>query len=156
MYMKLKKYMCAFVALLVVLSGCSGSGTTSEPGKVETITTAQVVEKMNNKEEFVVVFTQTTCDHCKIFMNMLDEYLPKHNITMYDMILDHEGNREQALKELGTLFPDFTGTPDIYYVKDGKIESRFWDEYQSEGLTETTFNAWVNKHELLKINESEK
>lgn len=147
--MKIKQYICVFAAMMMLLTGCSYNG---EPGSVERITTAQLIQKLDNKESFVVVFTQTTCGHCKTFMEMLDEYLPTHDITVYDVIIDLEGNRDQAVKELETLFPDFTGTPDLYYLENGEISSRFWKEYQEAGLTETTFNAWVKKHDLLSLN----
>lgn len=153
--MKLKTYMCIFATLLVVVSGCGtgeGNGKQDskkyEAGHVEAITTAQLVEKMQNKESFTMVFTQTTCSHCKTFLEMLNGYLPNHNLVIYDMILDKEANREQSLKECETLFPEFTGTPDIYYVENGEIRSRFWNE-GFDSLTKDTFNEWVEKYDLL-------
>lgn len=150
--MKIKTYICMIAAMLFIVSGC-GSATKEKvdkyiAGHVEGITTAQVMEKIENKEDFTIVFTQTGCTHCKTFMKMLNEYLPDHNLVLYDLILDKEPNREEALTQLEASFPEFTGTPDIYCVEDGKIKSRFWNEGYS-GLEESTFNEWVEKYNLL-------
>lgn len=150
--MKLTKYICAFAAFLVLLSGC-GDGKKSEPGRVEEISTEQLVEKMNNKEDLAVVFTQINCEHCKKFMLLLDDYLPNHNLVLYDVVLDNESDRTAAQKQLEELFPDFTGTPDIYYIEGGELKSRFWDEEKS--ITEKTFQSWVNKYDLLGRESSE-
>lgn len=138
--------MCAFAALLLLLTGC-GNGKKHEPGRVETITTAQLVEKMDNQENLVVVFTQTGCGHCKTFMKMLEDYLPDHNLVLYDVVIDTESDYEGAMKQLTKRFPDFTGTPDINYVEKGELKSRFWSE--KETLSEKTFDAWVETHDLL-------
>ena len=63
--------------------------------------------------------------------------------------MDVEANPEQALTELESYFPDFTGTPDLYVLEDGKIKSRFGDEYQDVGLDETNSHAWVKKYDQL-------
>jgi len=145
--MKIKRYLCAFAAMLVILCGCGADS--SEPGRVETITIAQLKEKMDKQEDFALVFTMTWCGHCATFMDMLDGYLPDHNVVVYDLVVDNEADYDKALEELKPLFPDFTGTPDLYYVEQGNIKSRFWDEFEDEGLDEITFHKWVKKYNLL-------
>lgn len=144
--MRAQRYFCLLVSLLLLLSGCSGSST---PGRIETITTAQLVEKMNQQEDLTLVFTMSDCVHCKTFKEMLEEYLPDHNVVLYEVVVDLEANPEQALTELETMFPDFTGTPDLYILEDGKIKSRFWEEYQDVGLDKTSFHSWVKKYDQL-------
>lgn len=150
--MKIKTYFFIFATLLLVVSGCSSKKEEKQnkydAGHIEAITTAQLVEKMENKESFTIVFTQISCSHCKTFLKMLNEYLPDHNLVIYDLILDNEPNREEALQQCEELFPEFTGTPDIYYVESGKIKSRFWNEGYSE-LDESSFNKWVETYDLL-------
>ena len=145
--MRLSRYFCFFVSLLLLVSGCSsGSG---EPGRLETINTAQLIEKVNKEEDFVLVFNMSDCIHCQHFKEVLDDYLPDHNVVLYEVMVDVEPNRQQALTELESLFPDFTGTPDLYILEKGKIKSRFWDEYEEVGLDETSFHAWVKKYDQL-------
>jgi len=146
-----------FALIAFALCGCGGNGnsvdneTTAEPGKVEKITTAQLVEKMNQKEDFALVFTQTTCGHCQAFLSIMDVYMKDHNVLLYDMVLDEEPDVDAALAQLKTVFPDFTATPDVYCVEKGEIKSRFWEEYDS--LDESTFHDWVKKYGLMKQSE---
>ncbi len=147
--MKLRRYLCVFVFIAFALCGCGGNEnnvkneTTAEPGKVEKITTAQLVEKMNQKEDFALVFTQTTCGHCQVFLSLLDDYMKDHNVLLYDMVLDEEPDVDAALEQLKTVFPDFTATPDVYYVEKGVIKSRFLGEYESVGVC--NLPDWVYK-----------
>lgn len=142
--MRISRYFCFFVSLLLLVSGCSSSS--GEPGRLETIDTEQLIEKMNQQEDLVLVFTMSDCIHCQNFKEMLDGYLPDHNVVLYEVVVDMESNPEQALKELESRFPDFTGTPDLYILEQGKIKSRFWEEYEEVGLDETSFHSWVKKY----------
>lgn len=152
--MKLKRYFCVFAFVLLSLCGC-GSGekdneTTKEPGKVVEITTDELIKKMNDKEDFALVFTQTTCGHCETFLRMMDTYMKNHNVVLYNMVLDKEADVDAALEKLKTVFPEFTATPDIYCVEKGEIKSRFWKEYQEKGLDDKTFHEWVMKYGIMK------
>lgn len=152
--MKIKRYLWAFAAVLMLVSGC-GDSEPSVPGKVERINTAVVAEKIKNEEDFAIVLTQTSCGHCQTFHTMLTDYLPDHNVTLYEVELDWVNDKEGtqvALKELEAIFPDFNGTPDLYYLEKGKIKSRFWDEkeYQGEGLSESSFHQWAQEYNLIK------
>lgn len=150
--MKLKRYICVFTFVLLALCGC-GSGnsneTTKEPGKVVEITTDQLLTKVNEKEDLAVVFTQTTCGHCETFLKMMDNYMRNHNVVLYNMVLDKEADVDKALKKLKEVFPEFTSTPDIYFVEKGEIKSRFWTEFKEQGLDAETFHDWVMKYGLM-------
>ncbi len=155
--MKLKRYLFAVAAALLLLGGCSSDS--GEPGRVERISSATVAEKKNNQEDFAIVLTQTGCGHCTTFHNMLDKYLPDHNVVVYEVMLDWENDKKGAqktLNDLEAIFPDFNGTPDLYYIEKGEIKSRFWDEpeAESEGLSEDSFHQWVKKYQLLDREES--
>lgn len=131
---------------MLLLTGCQSGPA----GRIENITALQLQEKMSNKETFAVVMTQTTCGHCKTFLKEMDKYLKSHNMVLYDLVLDKEPNYDQSLKELTTIFPKFTGTPDIYYIEDGAVQSRFYDELDAgEGLDAKTFHTWAENHNLL-------
>ena len=150
--MKIRRYLCVFAFVLVSLVGCGGEGnneTTKEPGQVVEINTDALVKKMNDKEDFAIVFTQTTCGHCETFLKKMDKYMKNHNVVLYNMVLDKESDVDKALKKLKEPFPEFTSTPDIYYVEKGVIKSRFWSEFQEKGLDDETFHEWVMKYGLM-------
>ena len=150
--MKLKRYLCVFMFAALALCGCGGekSGeTTAAPGKVVDITADALLKKVNDKEDFALVFTQTTCGHCETFLKMMESYMKNHNVVLYIMVLDKESDVDKALKKLKEPFPEFTSTPDIYYVEKGVIKSRFWSEFQEKGLDAETFHEWVMKYGLM-------
>ena len=152
--MKIRRYLCVFAFVLISLVGCGGekdNDTTKEPRQVVEINTDALVKKMNDKEDFAIVFTQTTCGHCETFLGLMDTYMKNHNVTLYNLVLDKEADVDEALKKLKTVFPEFTATPDIYCVEKGIIKSRFWTEYQDKGLDKDTFHEWVMKYGLMKL-----
>ena len=148
--MKLKYFCCIFAACLL-LAGCGNSEKKAEYQPVlEGLSTRKVLENMKMKESFVLVFTQTTCSHCQTFKAMLDQHRSDVQIHVKEMVLDAESDRNQALKDLEPVFPEFTGTPDLYYIEKGEIKSRFWNEYDE--ISEANFDEWIHKY--LKTEET--
>lgn len=148
----MKRMMCIFTCLcLLLVSGCSSGYERDErAGKVEKITVEQMQEKIENKDTFVLVFTQSWCEHCKLFKEMLDEYLPTHNVIVYDVVLDEDPieSQEEKLAIIRETFPKMNATPELYYVKDGVKEEQLIAD--DDGITETKFDSWVQNHQLDK------
>ena len=145
----MKKFICAGLCILCFLiSGCS-----RDLGKLEMITVDQMKEKMEGKETFIIVFTQPTCGYCNQFKEVLDEYLPSHEVTLLDVSLDRSAMSTEEfnamLEDIRKYFPDMDGTPDLYYVKDGEIINRFDQDAEGGDLTQDNiFNNWIDKYEL--------
>ena len=55
----------------------------------------EVIEKINNKDTFILVISQTTCFHCARYKPIIDEIAKKHNLTVYfvesDLFSEEEG-----------------------------------------------------------------
>lgn len=147
--MKKIAWICICLCALLV-TGCGSSYERDDnPGKVENITVAQMQKKIEDKETFAVVFTMTTCTHCKKFMTMLDTYLLDHNVTLYDVVLDEDPNKgdwQGNLDIIRQTFPGMDETPSLYYVKDGKLENQL--ENGEDGLTQEKFDNWVQDYQL--------
>ena len=146
----MKKFACILmVAFTVMLSGCSSSyERDTNAGEVINITVNEMTEKINKKDTFAIVFTQTTCTHCINFKNMLSGYLLDHNVTLYDVVLD-EAPKEEQQKNLDTIrktFPGLKDTPSLYYVTDGKMDTMF--EMGKDGITKDKFDNWVQEYRL--------
>lgn len=143
--MKLKRYLCFFAVCLFLLVGCGAKGSVKE------INTKELITKLDNKESFIISFSQTTCPHCITFKEMLDGYLKKQEVTVYDVVLDKEDDFDWAIGQLETKFPSFNGTPDVYIIENGQIKSRLWDELEAgEGFTEDNFHNWLTKYGIVK------
>ena len=84
------------LCFLLLLSGCGGYTRDETPGALRTISVADMEKKMKNKEDFVIVFTQSWCAHCEKFRDMLDEYLPKHHVIVYDVVIDKDPNPDRS------------------------------------------------------------
>ena len=142
-------WICASVCMML-LSGCSSSyERDTQAGKIVTLSVTDMEKKRKNKENFVVVFAQSWCTHCKAFNAMLQEYLPNHHVIVHEVVLDKDSDlsREKAIEVVQSYFPDMTGTPSIYYVEDGEIKSKM-DTSGENGLSEESFDQWIVKYHI--------
>lgn len=142
---------CLFTCFcLLIVSGCTKDAYARDttPGKLEKITVEEMQQKVEAKETFVVVFTQSWCGHCKAFVEMLDDYLPTHNVTVYDVVLDEDPIKEQTVKldMIRKTFPDMNATPALYYVVDGVQKDELVPD--DDGITKKAFDTWVQKHQI--------
>lgn len=119
------------------------------PGEIITITLAEMEEKMVKGETFVVSFVTTYCMYCQEFDAMLEEYIKKHHVVMYQVILDKENATEnENLQIIHKYFKEFFSTPGIFYAKDGQNAS-YLDTYNL-GMDEEVFDAWVKQNQIDK------
>lgn len=148
----MKRIMCILTCLcLLLVSGCTSGyqyQRDDSAGNIEKITIEEMQEKIDNKETFALVFTQSWCEHCKLFLEMLDGYLPTHNVTIYDVVLDEDPIEDQAqkLEIIRKTFPKMNSTPELYYVKDGAKEAQL--VAGEDGITEESFDSWVQNYQL--------
>ena len=77
----------------------------------------QFVSKVEKKESFVVLFSQTTCTHCMDFKPKLKRVADKYKINIY--YLETDLLDEDTYKELKAKF-SFSGTPTTIFVTDGE------------------------------------
>lgn len=147
--MKKFLWICACICM-VVLSACDASyERDTSAGEIVSLSVNDMQKKIEQKEDFVVVFAQSWCSHCKTFNAMLQEYLPNHHVTVYEVVLDKDEtlSREDAIDTVQSYFVDMTGTPSIYYIKDGEIESKM-DTSKEDGLSSDAFDQWIVKYRI--------
>ena len=136
------------LCFLLLLSGCGGYTRDETPGALRTISVADMEKKMKNKEDFVIVFTQSWCAHCEKFRDMLDEYLPKHHVIVYDVVIDKDPNPDRSgnIKKIQSYFKTMDSTPSLYYVEKGKVKDEL--ENGDYGITKEKFDSWVQNFKL--------
>ncbi len=134
------------IICLLLLSGCKGYTRDDTPGKIERISVAEMEQKIKNKEEFTILFSQSWCQHCNDFKIMLDDYLPNHNVTVYEVSIDQDENknRKEVIKKIQSHFETMNATPILYFVKNGKVESELIPD--DDGITENKFDSWVQRY----------
>ena len=77
----------------------------------------ELEEKINNKESFLLMYTQSTCGHCHEFKPKLKRILAKQNFYGYEIVLDKLDNSERAkINDIANV----NNTPTIVFIKDGQ------------------------------------
>lgn len=73
-----------------------------QPGKgaVKKIPMQDIFDKMENKETFVVMLSQTYCNACLSFFMETDSYTEEIGLTLWDIILDDEKTSEEENLQL--------------------------------------------------------
>ena len=77
----------------------------------------QMVEKIDNKESFVIVFSQTNCEHCLAYKPKLAKVAKKYKLVVYYLETDLLSEKKE--KELKKYF-NFDGTPTTVFVIKGE------------------------------------
>jgi len=119
----------------------------TQPGEIICITLEEMQRMIEEKKSFAVMFSTTYCGYCTDFHSVFDEYIKKHHVTMYEVILDNENRSEQDnLVIIHMYFPEFNTIPGVFSVKDGKEESYL--DFNLIGINEEVIDEWVQEYHL--------
>lgn len=78
---------------------------------------SEVIKKMEDKDTFILVISQTICSHCKEYKPVLRKVLKKNKLTAYYIEVDKLSEEEQ--KEFKK-YISFDSTPMTIFLKEGK------------------------------------
>lgn len=142
----MKKLFGIMAMTLLVISGCSSATT------INYIKTTEVMEKMDNKEEFVLIVGSSTCGACLAYKPILEEVIKNKEATIFYVQYDTEGIKaDKSVDEAGRaninkLFDEYfqgkiTGTPSTVHIKDGKIDS-----FETGMLSYVQLIDWLVSH----------
>ena len=80
-----------------------------------------VIEKFNNKEDFVLVINQTSCAQCISYKPVLRSVSKKYKIKTYYIDADLLNDKEtEELKK----YVSYSDTPSTLFIKDGTESTR--------------------------------
>lgn len=81
----------------------------------------EVTEKLDNKEDFILVISQSTCSHCATYKPKLKEIAADYDFDIYFINIDLQSkkNKEKFLKD----FHLSGATPTTMFIKNGKEDS---------------------------------
>lgn len=105
-----------FIALITIL-------IINKPkeGNLTSITYNEIKEKINNKEDFILIISQTTCSHCASYKPKVETVTKEYGIEVYYIDYDKE-TKETQTKLLDEL--NLSGaTPMTLFFIDGKEKS---------------------------------
>mgnify|MGYP003295257158 FL=1 len=125
MVIKMKKKFLIFLGIALSLGAIGAivyaSITLNKQQKLEDsylieLSYNELVKKIENKESFVLVYTQTTCSHCIEYKPILKKTLYKNKLYGYEIVIDKLNTEEKAkLKDIANV----SGTPTTIFIKDG-------------------------------------
>jgi len=125
----------------------NGTEESTKSGQIISISMADMEEKLNAGETFLVSFVTIECPYCQEFHSMLVDYVETHAVTMYQVILDYEETSEEENRaRIAELFPEFSTVPGVFYVVDGE-DGSYLDTYHL-GVGEAAFDDWVQENEI--------
>lgn len=123
---KMKKKLLIFLAFAIsigaIIAIIYAAITLNKQEKIEDsylieLTYKELEEKINKKESFVLVFTQTQCSHCHEYKPILKRTLAKKKFYAYEVVLDNLSKQEKAkLNDIANV----SGTPTTVFIIDGE------------------------------------
>ena len=112
-----KKALIIITVCLIILVGAFIADRILGKSYLKEIKYDQVMEKIDNKDSFVLLLSQTTCAHCMDFKPKLAKVAKKYKITVYYLetnLLDKD--KHDKLRE----HFNFDTTPTTVFVIDGE------------------------------------
>lgn len=106
----------AIIAILVINNILS-----PKEGQLIKITYEEITQKLDNKENLILVISQSTCSHCATYKPKLTTIAKDYNLDIYyiDYDLETETNHTNFFDKL-----NFNGgTPTTIFIKNGKETS---------------------------------
>ncbi len=90
-------------------------GDTKET-KIIPLTVSELEQKINNKDTFMLVISQTGCSHCEQYLPELDRALSEVNLNAYE--LNITGLNETNTNTLAK-YVSYSGTPTTIFFTNG-------------------------------------
>lgn len=147
----MKKIVGLFIVLAVFLTACG------ETAKIKEVKSTDIMQKMDNKESFVLEIASDSCSACIAFKPTLEEMIKNKKVEVFKVTLD----RENVQADGKTANPDghanvaklleqylegqVSSTPTMVIVKDGKVSSVLVGAVQYTALVK-----WLVDNEIIK------
>lgn len=122
---KRKNIFIIAIILFIIIVGflIINSLQTKNQGQLIKINYEKLAEKVENKDSFILVVSQSTCAHCATYKPKVKEVAKNYNIDVYNIDFDYESEKikNKFLKEF-----NLTGaTPVTLFIENGKEKSIF-------------------------------
>lgn len=112
-----KKVMILVIFCLLILAGAVIADRIMGKSYFNEISFNDIMEKIENKEDVVLLISQTTCSHCISYKPKLRDVANKYKLNIY--YIDVDLLDEDELKELKSKV-NYTGTPVTVFLKNGE------------------------------------
>ena len=107
--------------VLFVLLSLTACNKKFSKGEVVTAYADEVLEKLENKESFIVYVGYDDCQSCKEFKPILNQLIENYDITIYYLPTDDKQTEDQLNEIQYNYFYRMSWTPTTYIVEDGEV-----------------------------------
>ena len=115
-----KKAIILIIICSVLLIGGLVADSKLSKSNLEEIKYDKMMKKIENKDSFILMLSQTDCSHCKAFKPRLAKVAKEFNIKVY--YLETDLLDETTHDELKKTF-NFSGTPTTVFIVEGEEKS---------------------------------
>lgn len=112
-----KKVMILVIFCLLILAGAFIADRIMGKSYFNEISFNDIMEKIENKEDVVLLISQTTCSHCISYKPKLKDVSNKYKLNIYYIDVDLLG--EDEAKELKSKV-NYSSTPVTVFLKNGE------------------------------------
>lgn len=116
--MKKKKYLLIASMLIVILGIIIGYFLFSMNDNLIKLSYDEIMEKIDNKESFILCISRTTCSHCNVYKPKLRKVANKYDIKIYYTDVDKYSKND--LKNFSSKISFDGGTPTTLFIKNGE------------------------------------
>ncbi len=115
-----------------------------EEGNLKLISYAEYKQKVENKEKFIMVVTQTGCGGCDHYKPILEGVLKEQGVVAYE--LDILQNSQEDMQKFGSEFPvEYTPTTLIFIDGEEKTDLSIVGSIDEDGIID-----FLTEYEFLK------
>ena len=112
----MRKILLIFL-LLSMLVGCTSNNDVS--GNIIEVNPTTIMSKMDDKEDFFLLVTLSTCPICAEYQKVIDELVLNYPVDVYHIVIDkYEGEYDQLSDEY---LNNLTDAPDTFFIVKGEI-----------------------------------
>ena len=112
-----KRVIILCIICFIVLVGALVADTILSKPHLIKLEYDEVMEKIENKERFILVVSQTTCPHCSVYKPVISKVIKDNNLIENYVEFDTYSDDEK--KEFSSII-NFDSTPMTVFVKNGE------------------------------------
>lgn len=116
MKVKTKIIILVSVCLVILVAAIFGDKFLSKSYLIE-VKSNEVIEMIKNKEDFILLISQTTCSHCASYKPKLEDIANEYKIKMYYIQVDLLDAEE---RDEFNSYITHSGTPTTIFIKNGE------------------------------------
>ena len=124
--MKEKKniiYIAIILAIILIAFLIIININNKKTGSLISLTYQQLQEKIDKKDDFILVVSQSTCSHCATYKPKLKIIAQDYNLDIY--YIDYDLEKDNIKKEFLDNYDLDGSTPTTMFIKNGKQTNMF-------------------------------